>query len=114
MKSDTNELKSEARTNGSYLRPSIDAMTGYIPGEQPKPGMKIIKLNTNENPYPPSPAAIEVLRSLDSEWLRRYPDPYASDFRQAVSEALGVPADWIIVGNGSDEVLNSKRNERSA
>lgn len=106
MKSDSNELKSEARPNCSYLRPSIDAMTGYIPGEQPKPGTKIIKLNTNENPYPPSPAAIEVLRSLDSEWLRRYPDPYASDFRQAVSEALGVPADWIIVGNGSDEVLN--------
>lgn len=106
MKSDSNELKSEAPPNGSYLRPSIDAMTGYIPGEQPKPGTKIIKLNTNENPYPPSPAAIEVLRSLDSEWLRRYPDPYASDFRQAVSEALGVSADWIIVGNGSDEVLN--------
>jgi histidinol-phosphate aminotransferase len=46
------------------------------------------------------------LRTLDSEWLRRYPDPYAKEFCQAVSEALGVPQDWIIVGNGSDELLN--------
>lgn len=90
----------------SYFRSSVDAMTGYIPGEQPKPGTHIIKLNTNENPYPPSPAAIAVLRSLDAEWLRRYPDPYANEFRQAVSEALTVPKDWIIVGNGSDELLN--------
>ncbi len=90
----------------SYFRPAIDAMTGYIPGEQPRPGTKIIKLNTNENPYPPSPKAMEVLRSVDSEWLRRYPDPFAKEFCQAVSDALGVPADWLIVGNGSDEILN--------
>lgn len=90
----------------SYFRPAIDAMTGYIPGEQPKPGIKIIKLNTNENPYPPSPKAIEVLQNLDGEWLRRYPDPFAKEFCQAVSDALGVPADWVIVGNGSDDVLN--------
>ncbi|KAB8318093.1 histidinol-phosphate transaminase [Tolypothrix campylonemoides VB511288] len=90
----------------SYFRPAIDAMTGYIPGEQPKPGTKIIKLNTNENPYPPSPKAMELLQNLDSEWLRRYPDPFAREFCQAVSDALGVPADWIIVGNGSDELLN--------
>ena len=90
----------------SYFRPAIDATTGYIPGEQPKPGTKIIKLNTNENPYPPSPRALEVLRTLDSEWLRRYPDPYARDFCEAVSEVLGVPADWIMVSNGSDELLN--------
>ena len=51
-----------------------------FPGEQPKPGTPILKLNTNENPYPPSPKAIEVLRTLDSEWLRRYPDPYAKRF----------------------------------
>jgi histidinol-phosphate aminotransferase len=90
----------------SYFRSAIDAMTGYIPGEQPKPGTKIIKLNTNENPYPPSPKAMEVLHNLDGEWLRRYPDPFARDFCQAVSDALGVPADWIIVSNGSDELLN--------
>ena len=90
----------------SYFRPSIDAIAGYIPGEQPKPGTPIIKLNTNENPYPPSPAAIEVLRSLDGEWLRRYPDPFANGFRQVASEVLDVAADWIIVGNGSDDLLN--------
>lgn len=90
----------------TYFRPSVDAMTGYVPGEQPKPGTNIIKLNTNENPYPPSPAAIAVLRNLDSEWLRRYPDPYASEFRKATSEVLGVSIDWIIVSNGSDDLLN--------
>lgn len=90
----------------SYFRSNVDAMAGYIPGEQPKPGTSIIKLNTNENPYPPSPAAMDVLRSLDSEWLRRYPDPHANEFRQAASEALGVSGDWILVGNGSDELLN--------
>jgi histidinol-phosphate aminotransferase len=56
--------------------------------------------------YPPAPTAMEVLRNLDSEWLRRYPDPFAHEFRQAIHEALGVPIDWIIVGNGSDELLN--------
>ncbi|HEY9908950.1 MAG TPA: histidinol-phosphate transaminase [Thermosynechococcaceae cyanobacterium] len=89
-----------------YFRPAIDAMTGYVPGEQPKPGTQIIKLNTNENPYPPSPQAMAVLRNLDGEGLRRYPDPFARSFCQAVSAALGVPADWVIVGNGSDDVLN--------
>lgn len=90
----------------SYFRPSIVAMTGYVPGEQPKPGTPIIKLNTNENPYPPSPRAMEVLRHLDGEWLRRYPDPFAREFCHAVSEALGIPSDWVIVGNGSDDLLN--------
>jgi histidinol-phosphate aminotransferase len=90
----------------SFFRPAIDAMAGYVPGEQPKPGTKIIKLNTNENPYPPSPQAMAVLHQMDGEWLRRYPDPYSRDFCAAVSDALGVPADWIIVGNGSDDVLN--------
>jgi len=90
----------------TYFRPAIDAMTGYVPGEQPKSDTPIIKLNTNENPYPPSPAAIAVLQTLKAELLRRYPDPYANEFRQAISEALGVPMDWIIVGNGSDDILN--------
>jgi histidinol-phosphate aminotransferase len=89
-----------------YFRTAIETMTGYIPGEQPKPGTSIIKLNTNENPYPPSPQAIEVLRNLDREWLRRYPDPWAREFCQAVSEAFDIPTDWIVVGNGSDELLN--------
>jgi histidinol-phosphate aminotransferase len=90
----------------SYFRPAIAAMQGYVPGEQPKPGTSIIKLNTNENPYSPSPKAIDVLHTLDSEWLRRYPDPFAREFCHAVSDALGVPSDWVIVGNGSDDLLN--------
>ncbi len=90
----------------SYFRPAIDTMSGYIPGEQPKPGTSVIKLNTNENPYPPSPQAIDVLRNFNGEALRRYPDPFAREFCQAVSEVLDVPTDWIIVGNGSDELLN--------
>ncbi len=89
-----------------YFRPNIDAMTGYIPGEQPKPGSQIIKLNSNENPYPPSPTVMEVLRNFDTERLRRYPNAFAEEFRQAASKALGVKSDWIIVGNGSDELLN--------
>ena len=89
-----------------YFRPAIAATTGYVPGEQPPPGAPIIKLNTNENPYPPSPQALAVLHNFASEGLRRYPDPFAHDFCQAVSEALGVPSDWVIVGNGSDDLLN--------
>lgn len=76
------------------------------PAKQPKPGSQIIKLNSNENPYPPSPAVLEVLRNFNGEWLRRYPNPFGEEFRQAASKALGVPSNWIIVGNGSDELLN--------
>ncbi|CAN1209988.1 histidinol-phosphate transaminase [Tumidithrix helvetica PCC 7403] len=89
----------------SYFRPAVDAMAGYIPGEQPKPGTSIIKLNTNENPYPPSPAVTAALHNLDGEFLRRYPNPFANDFRQAISDVLGVPLNWVIAGNGSDEIL---------
>lgn len=90
----------------TYFRPNIQAMAAYIPGEQPKPGSQIIKLNSNENPYLPSPMVMEVLQKFDSEWLRRYPNAYAEEFRQAASKVLAVPRDWIIVGNGSDELLS--------
>ena len=89
-----------------FFRPNIDDMEGYVPGEQPKPSSGITKLNTNENPYPPSQAAIAMLYSIDGEWLRRYPDPYANEFRRAVSDVLDVPASWVIAGNGSDDILN--------
>ncbi|NJR76610.1 MAG: histidinol-phosphate aminotransferase family protein, partial [Scytonema sp. CRU_2_7] len=90
----------------NYFRFNVDAMTSYVPGEQPPRSTEIIKLNSNENAYPPSPAALEVLRNIDGEWLRRYPEPFAGEFRQAASQVLGVGSDWIIVGNGSDEVLS--------
>ena len=90
----------------SYFRSAIDNMASYIPGEQPRSGSEAIKLNTNENPYPPSPTVIETLQTLGGELLRCYPDPFAKEFCQAVSDVLGVSEDWIIVGNGSDDLLN--------
>ncbi|AFY31042.1 histidinol-phosphate transaminase [Calothrix sp. PCC 7507] len=90
----------------NYFRSHVDAMASYVPGEQPPRGTQIIKLNSNENPYPPSPVALAVLQNIDGERLRRYPEPFGEEFRQAASQVLGVPHDWIIVGNGSDELLN--------
>lgn len=89
----------------TYFRHNIEQMSGYVPGEQ-LIGANIIKINSNENPYPPSPLVLEALRSLDGELLRRYPEPMAGRFRTAVSAALDIPPDWIIVGNGSDELLS--------
>ncbi|HET6427792.1 MAG TPA: histidinol-phosphate transaminase [Phycisphaerae bacterium] len=89
----------------TYFRENIERMAGYVPGEQPAAGAKVVKLNTNENPYPPSPKALEALRAIGEDALRRYPDPLATRFRAVVAEVLGVPVDWIIAGNGSDEVL---------
>ncbi|MDZ8025794.1 MAG: histidinol-phosphate transaminase [Nostoc sp. DedQUE11] len=89
-----------------YFRSNVDAMASYIPGEQPQRGTQIVKLNSNENPYPPSPKALAVLQNIDGEWLRRYPEPFGGEFRQAASKVLDVPSDWIIVGNGSDELLS--------
>lgn len=90
----------------NYFRSNVDAMASYVPGEQPQRGTQIIKLNSNENPYPPSPAALAVLENIDGESLRRYPEPFGKQFREAASQVLGVPSDWIIVGNGSDELLS--------
>ncbi|NJR51740.1 MAG: histidinol-phosphate transaminase [Leptolyngbyaceae cyanobacterium CSU_1_3] len=90
----------------SYFRSNVNAIAGYMPGEQPPPGTHIIKLNSNENPYPPSPKAIAALQAIAGEGLRRYPNPFGHEFRQAVSQVLDIPLDWVIVGNGSDDVLN--------
>ncbi len=89
----------------SYFRPAVDALRAYEPGEQPSRQDDIIKLNTNENPYPPSPRALALLQQIDPEQLRRYPDPYAGEFRAAAADVLGVDLDWILVGNGSDDIL---------
>jgi histidinol-phosphate aminotransferase len=88
-----------------FFRDNIESMPPYVPGEQPPAGAKVIKLNTNENPYPPSPRAMQVLRELDGERLRLYSDPSAKAFCHAAAGALGVPADWVIAGNGSDDLL---------
>lgn len=88
-----------------HLRPSIRAMAGYAPGEQPRDGI-FIKLNTNENPYPPSPQVLEAIQqALTGERLRKYPDPMGTAFRQTAGRVLGVDPDAILIGNGSDDIL---------
>jgi histidinol-phosphate aminotransferase len=87
------------------LRASVRAMAGYTPGEQPRAG-DVIKLNTNENPYPPSPRVFEALReALTGERLRKYPDPVGTHFRQVAGRVLGVDPDAVLIGNGSDDAL---------
>jgi histidinol-phosphate aminotransferase len=87
------------------LRSSVRAMSGYTPGEQPRAGA-IIKLNTNENPYPPSPRVLEALASaLTGDRLRKYPDPVGTHFRQVAGRILDVDPDGILIGNGSDDIL---------
>ncbi len=80
-------------------------MSGYTPGEQPKPGESVIKLNTNENPYPPSPRVVEAIRAVSAEALRRYPSPAADEFRRVAARLHGVTPDHVIAGNGSDDIL---------
>ena len=87
-----------------YARPNIEAMSGYVPGEQPRHD-RVIKLNTNENPYPCSPKVGEAVRAVLGEGLRKYPHPMAGPFREKASEVLGVDPEWILCGNGSDDIL---------
>ena len=91
-------------TTMTTWRHNLLRVTPYVPGEQPA-GTDIIKLNTNENPYPPAPGVREVLRNLNADDLRRYPDPNAARLVNALSERYHVPADQIFVGVGSDDVL---------
>ena len=88
----------------SYFRPAVDALAGYAPGEQPKLD-DLVKLNTNENPYPPSPQAAEVLANFATEHLRRYPDPTADALRDDIAARYGVKRENVICGNGSDDLL---------
>jgi histidinol-phosphate aminotransferase len=88
----------------SYVRPEIGALAGYVPGEQPS-DPRVIKLNTNENPYPPS-AAVRAAIADACERLQLYPDPSARAVRERAAELYGVDADGVIVGNGSDELLS--------
>jgi histidinol-phosphate aminotransferase len=90
----------------SCLRPNIERMHAYVPGEQPKvPGL--IKLNTNENPYPPSPKVAAALRDAigDGSALRLYPDPVASALQTKIAALYGFKPEQVLVANGSDEVL---------
>jgi histidinol-phosphate aminotransferase len=86
-------------------RSNVAQMAPYVPGEQPGPGEKVIKLNTNENPFPPSPRVLEAIRTVDPEALRRYPSPKADAFRAVAARVHGVTPDMVLAGNGSDEIL---------
>ena len=88
-----------------YFRANIDAMVGYTPGEQPGDG-GVIKLNTNENPYPPSPKVFAALRKAINPSLRLYPEPMSDSLRALAAGVYGVKPNNIIAGNGSDEILS--------
>jgi histidinol-phosphate aminotransferase len=87
------------------FREAIKKMGAYQPGEQPRPGERLIKLNTNENPYPPSPRVRRAVVRVASDSLRLYPAPRADDFIESASKLYGVRKDMILAGNGSDELL---------
>jgi histidinol-phosphate aminotransferase len=87
-----------------YFLQHIDRMAGYAPGEQPRDG-GFVKLNTNENPYPPSPRALEAIATALGDRLRLYPDPVATRFRAAAAALHGVEPEMILAGNGSDDLL---------
>jgi histidinol-phosphate aminotransferase len=87
------------------FRDSIKKMAAYKPGEQPRPGQRLIKLNTNENPYPPSPRVRRAVASAARATLRLYPAPRADEFVEAASSLYAVPSKMILAGNGSDELL---------
>src|SRR5215510_6070752 len=86
------------------VRRCIQAMEGYVPGKQLSGGT-YIKLNTNENPYPPSPRVLEALRQAVGAELRLYSDPMALRLRETAAELYGCEVDEVIAGNGSDDIL---------
>lgn len=88
-----------------YFRDAIDKMEGYAPGEQPRRAGGWIKLNTNENPYPPSPMAAKALNEADPAALRLYPDPECRELRKAIAGVYGLRMENVLVGNGSDDIL---------
>ena len=90
------------------FRPNVEAMAPYVPGEQPAAGTKVIKLNTNENPYPPSPKVVEAIgkeMGESGERLRLYSDPKALALREAAAQRFSLNVDQVLHGNGSDELL---------
>ena len=87
-----------------YWNDRIRSIDPYVPGEQPR-DRKYVKLNTNENPYPPSPRTLEAIKAAAAESLRLYSDPVCLDLRKAIAERYGVTVERVFVGNGSDEIL---------
>ncbi|MBB1600483.1 histidinol-phosphate transaminase [Variovorax sp. UMC13] len=88
----------------SFWSPRIGALQPYVPGEQPRID-GLVKLNTNENPYPPSPAVLDAIQAAAAHGLERYPDPESQALREAIAARHGLQPGQVFVGNGSDEVL---------
>jgi histidinol-phosphate aminotransferase len=88
-----------------YERDNIQHMAAYTPGEQPQGETRVVKLNTNENPYPPIEPVMQAIRSLPAEMLRRYPSPAATTFRRTAAKVHGLTPDHVIATNGGDELL---------
>ncbi|MFT4192758.1 MAG: aminotransferase class I/II-fold pyridoxal phosphate-dependent enzyme, partial [Comamonas sp.] len=88
----------------SFWSPIVSELDPYVPGEQPRIA-DLVKLNTNENPYPPSPRAVAAIQAAAAGRLELYPDPESSALREAVARHHGIEATQVFVGNGSDEVL---------
>ncbi|MEE3362224.1 MAG: histidinol-phosphate transaminase [Anaerovoracaceae bacterium] len=88
-----------------FLNENMSGLTPYTPGEQPKSRENIIKLNTNENPYGPSPKALKAIHETDEEMLILYPDPDATELTKSIAAACGVRPEQVMAGNGSDETL---------
>src|SRR4051812_34763132 len=88
-----------------FVRATVRDMSGYTPGEQPGSGERVVKLNTNENPFPPSDKVIAAIRNLEGGALRRYPTPTADEFRAAAAKLHDLSIDHILCGNGSDDIL---------
>jgi histidinol-phosphate aminotransferase len=89
----------------SFVRANVRAMQGYTPGEQPGPGERVVKLNTNENPFPPSERVMKAIREIEPEVLRRYPSPTGEMFRHAAARLWELSPDMTLCGNGSDDIL---------
>ncbi len=89
----------------SFLRANVLQSRGYVPGEQPT-DPAVIKLNTNENPYPPSLKVMEAIRAVGAEQLRKYPSPSGQIFREAAAKVHGVSPEHILPFNGGDELLS--------
>ncbi len=92
------------RSAKHMVRPLVHELNAYVPGEQPKI-RGLIKLNTNENPYPPSPKVLRAVKAAADGRLRLYPNPAADALRKKLANLHGCSPEHIIVGNGSDEVL---------
>ncbi|HJU12669.1 MAG TPA: histidinol-phosphate transaminase [Candidatus Binataceae bacterium] len=87
------------------FREAIERMAPYTPGEQPRPGQRLVKLNTNENPYPPSPRVRAAIVKAAGDSMRLYPPPRADELVNAAARVYRVPREMILAGNGSDELL---------